>query len=341
MAEAVAEERPTQAPRFYCHICNMEINIVSNTEFVCPLCDGGFVEELPPTPQPSGSNTSADSGNNASTSNPQLSGLDALRGEIATFLMSRNGPNVEISIDPGNRRGNVITIGGGSNSNANRGNTGGGRVRAQNLDRLDNVLLDFLHTISGDDIAFGNSPMFFMGNPGDYAWGREGIDTIVTQLLNQMETSGPPPLPKEKINEIPKHEVTSDEVDKKVQCSVCWEDFRLGETVRKLQCSHLYHENCIVPWLDLHGTCPICRKSLAEEPNEVIGSNENATNNLNRPLGRDTTSDTTGIRNIDNGASGIATNATNTATGGTSTSHTQTQEPNSTFDFERSNEDLD
>lgn len=26
--------------------------------------------------------------------------------------------------------------------------------------------------------------------PGDYAWGREGLDTIVTQLLNQMDNAG-------------------------------------------------------------------------------------------------------------------------------------------------------
>lgn len=30
----------------------------------------------------------------------------------------------------------------------------------------------------------------FFSNPGDYAWGREGLDAIVTQLLNQMDTTG-------------------------------------------------------------------------------------------------------------------------------------------------------
>jgi len=36
-----------------------------------------------------------------------------------------------------------------------------------------------------------------------------------------------------------------------LQCSVCWEDFRLDEPVRKLPCEHVYHENCIIPWLEL------------------------------------------------------------------------------------------
>lgn len=36
---------------------------------------------------------------------------------------------------------------------------------------------------------------------------------------------------------------------------------------------HVYHETCIIPWLELHGTCPICRKSLAPEqqPDEQRG----------------------------------------------------------------------
>jgi E3 ubiquitin-protein ligase RNF115/126 len=53
---------------------------------------------------------------------------------------------------------------------------------------------------------------FFLGNPGDYAWGREGLDAIVTQLLNQMDGTGPPPLAKDKIKEIPVVVITQDQV---------------------------------------------------------------------------------------------------------------------------------
>ena len=39
--------------------------------------------------------------------------------------------------------------------------------------------------------------------------------------------------------------------DKRVQCSVCMEDLKLAEEVRQLPCNHLYHHDCIVPWLEL------------------------------------------------------------------------------------------
>lgn len=67
-------------------------------------------------------------------------------------------------------------------------------------------------------------------------------------------------------------EVTEEQVNSKLQCSVCWEDFVLKENVRQLPCQHVYHEICIRPWLELHGTCPICRQNLGsdEPPNDGI-----------------------------------------------------------------------
>ncbi|XP_064550048.1 E3 ubiquitin-protein ligase Iruka [Drosophila montana] len=304
MAEAmVVEERPSVPKRFFCHMCNVEINI-PNTDYTCPLCSNGFVEELPanaPELSASTSSTSSSATNhdtaNAGTSSSintlgsgaGVSGLinvESLRNDIVSLLSMRNVPNLEITIEPNRRHASVMHVGSSGGGNVSGAPTSGassiagGRVRPANLDRLDNVLYDFLQSLplagataeivtgpggGGSVGGTGHSHMFFMGNPGDYAWGREGLDTIVTQMLNQMETSGPPPLSTQRINEIPNVKISAEEVERKMQCSVCWDDFKLDESVRKLPCSHLYHENCIVPWLNLHSTCPICRKSLAND----------------------------------------------------------------------------
>lgn len=289
MAEAmVVEERTTAPKRFFCHMCNVEINI-PNTDYTCPLCSNGFVEELPanaPELTASTSGASNDTANASTSSNSSAAGasgllnVESLRNDIVSLLSMRNVPNLEITIEPNRRHTSVMHLGGPGTPMTGTGNIAGGRVRPANLDRLDNVLYDFLQSLplagASTEIVTGpgtggNSHMFFMGNPGDYAWGREGLDTIVTQMLNQMETSGPPPLSSQRINEIPNVKISAEEVDRKMQCSVCWDDFKLDETVRKLPCSHLYHENCIVPWLNLHSTCPICRKSLAsDDDNEDV-----------------------------------------------------------------------
>lgn len=46
--------------------------------------------------------------------------------------------------------------------------------------------------------------------------------------------------------------------DEYLGCSICTEDFTVGEDVRVLPCDHKYHPNCIDPWLiNVSGTCPL------------------------------------------------------------------------------------
>jgi E3 ubiquitin-protein ligase RNF115/126 len=41
------------------------------------------------------------------------------------------------------------------------------------------------------NMIFLIADFFLLGNPGEYVWGCEGLDGIVTKLLNQMDDSGP------------------------------------------------------------------------------------------------------------------------------------------------------
>uniref|UniRef100_A0A1A9X271 RING-type E3 ubiquitin transferase n=1 Tax=Glossina brevipalpis TaxID=37001 RepID=A0A1A9X271_9MUSC len=275
MAEAVVEERNTMPGRFYCHICNVEIS-APIVGFTCPLCTEGFIEELPP-PERNVSNNDVDNGNTEEflplTRNVLINGLPSLG--------SGDRPNLQISIEAVatlvNNRGNLVTVIGSIGNNRNNDR----RVRPRTLYRLDNTFSNSLLNVFGEvevQTPTG-SRMAFMGNLGD------GLDAVVAQFLNQMGHSRTSPLSRDKIDEIPKFLITDDVVDKQQQCSVCLEYFKLEELVRKLPCSHLFHDDCIVPWLSLHGNCPTCRKSLNvhdEESNAGImdtTSNSDVRNN--------------------------------------------------------------
>ncbi|KAF8754856.1 hypothetical protein HU200_011393 [Digitaria exilis] len=59
-----------------------------------------------------------------------------------------------------------------------------------------------------------------------------------------------------------KHNVTG-AGEEAATCSVCLGVFQNGEMVRLLPvCLHLYHVECIDPWLDAHSSCPICRAGM-------------------------------------------------------------------------------
>jgi len=50
-----------------------------------------------------------------------------------------------------------------------------------------------------------------------------------------------------------------------MECSICMEAFQDGECVRELpMCGHIFHSECIDEWLSLNGSCPICRRDIAE-----------------------------------------------------------------------------
>lgn len=44
-----------------------------------------------------------------------------------------------------------------------------------------------------------------------------------------------------------------------VKCTVCQSTIVEGNGVRLLNCKHLFHVDCIDPWLGLNATCPNCR----------------------------------------------------------------------------------
>ncbi|XP_055060344.1 RING finger protein 150a isoform X3 [Misgurnus anguillicaudatus] len=45
-------------------------------------------------------------------------------------------------------------------------------------------------------------------------------------------------------------------------CAVCIEDYKPNDVVRTLPCRHVFHKNCVDPWLQDHRTCPMCKMNI-------------------------------------------------------------------------------
>ncbi|XP_035447145.1 E3 ubiquitin-protein ligase RNF115 isoform X2 [Spodoptera frugiperda] len=247
MADALVERRPTA--RFFCHRCNIEFEDVLQ-DYTCPYCASGFIEQL--ENETEGLALSGDDFSDADMSNiDDISNIDD---------MSNLDDSDEI---------HHLSQGTPPMLNDLAFLMSGGRLRGAG--RRETLMEQLVWMIGGARPATGavtaGAPFVLVGAPGDYVFGGEGLDAVVTQLLGQLENAGPPPLPREQIAALPSVVVTEEQVAANTSCSVCWENFQSGETVSRLECDHIFHANCIAPWLQLHATCPICRRSLlAEEP---------------------------------------------------------------------------
>ncbi|KAJ2472840.1 hypothetical protein GGI02_001292 [Coemansia sp. RSA 2322] len=135
---------------------------------------------------------------------------------------------------------------------------------------LGNVMASLLGALGGNLRGEGGvggvgGPIFNlpMGNLGDYVWGQNSLDDIITQIMEQNQGAhAPPPASQETILKLPKRAVTSEELQRNLDCGICMEEYKPEEHVVELPCKHAYHKDCIEHWLGMNGTCPICRAAI-------------------------------------------------------------------------------
>lgn len=106
----------------------------------------------------------------------------------------------------------------------------------------------------------------FMGN---------GLQELIEQL-SMNDRRGPPPAPRSAIDAMPTIKISQRHLNTDAHCPVCQDKFELGTRARQMPCDHIYHSDCIVPWLVEHNSCPVCRVELPS-----LGSG-NARSNLNQ-----------------------------------------------------------
>jgi len=70
------------------------------------------------------------------------------------------------------------------------------------------------------------------------------------------------PASKLAIESMPVVRIVPSHVSADSHCAVCKEPFELDAEAREMPCKHIYHSDCILPWLLLHNSCPVCRHKL-------------------------------------------------------------------------------
>lgn len=137
-----------------------------------------------------------------------------------------------------------------------------GRERTESLILINsnNEAIILQGTFGRDDNQEESSNTSSGVSAADYFLG-PGLDILLQRLAeSDLNRSGTPPAKKEAVAALPT--VNIKEV---LGCSVCLEDFEMGAEAKQMPCQHKFHCQCILPWLELHSSCPICRFQLPTE----------------------------------------------------------------------------
>eukprot|EP01018_Ginkgo_biloba_P015336 Gb_29787 [translate_table: standard] len=132
---------------------------------------------------------------------------------------------------------------------------------------------------------------FYVGNPGDYLDAR-GFEQLLQHLAeNDNSRRGAPPAAQSAVENLPLVVIKQEHVeDGSSVCAICKDAVALGDQAKQLPCMHLYHSDCIFPWLRARNSCPVCRYELPTDDPDYEEEKRNATGRTNHNYNEQNTS---------------------------------------------------
>ncbi|KAL5202417.1 hypothetical protein ABZP36_013369 [Zizania latifolia] len=241
--------------RYWCHECEQSIEEAMVEEIKCPFCDSGFVEEM----------TGEE--------------IERLSNRQSQLGFSQWGVPENPFEHPGAER-----VSDDEDDN-DIGREFEGFIRRHRRASALRRMLDSIHDDLRDDqerdssilINAFNQALALQGSvldPDEGQGDSTNDDGLLEEyvlgaglslLLQHLAESDPgrygsPPAKKEAVEALP-----TVKIEEVVSCSVCLDDLELGSQAKQMPCVHKFHSSCILPWLELHSSCPVCRFELPSD----------------------------------------------------------------------------
>ncbi|CAN6320149.1 unnamed protein product [Urochloa humidicola] len=289
------DEESGAASRYYCHMCSLIIRPELGIEEVkCPHCHTGFVEEMAADHRRGGGDAAVrDRAGGDASANANAPDAAALEREVSLWA--------PVLMD-------FLAASYGRGHSLDAAAAGGGDLAAFARRQYRNIaLLQLLNALQEGAAADAGRERVVLVSPADarsMLMGQErgiggagpggaaalgggpggltlgdlflgpGLDLLLEYLAEtDPSRQGTPPARKEAVAALP-----TVRVREAFTCPVCLDEVAAGGEAREMPCKHRFHDPCIVPWLEMHSSCPVCRHPLpAEEaPAEPAGGGRRA-----------------------------------------------------------------
>lgn len=327
---------------YWCHQCNRTVRPTSTDGLVCPTCGGDFLEEIESSGASDFPGVGAHDGFGFGVGEmdgrdrfdapggmpagfrrflpenrglPRYTGRSGSHPAVLQVLEAMSAVLQQIQPPPGGHEtGEVDTSGDGPRGRS--GGVAGGETAGQGFNpmlMLQGQMQNFLGGGGNVEVFFDNGtgiPRRLPGNFGDYFLG-PGLDQLIQQLAdNDPNRYGAPPASKSAVEAMPTVQISEEHLGTDAaQCAVCKDEFIVGKSVRQMPCKHMYHEECIMPWLAVHNSCPVCRYEMPTDDQDYDRSRSsdqagNAASGSSRPRSLRATTNAAGSNTGGGGTSG-------------------------------------
>ncbi|EEF36946.1 zinc finger protein, putative [Ricinus communis] len=256
--------------RYWCHMCSRMVTPVMEAEIKCPLCENGFVEEIGSTRDLNNNGIDFVSERAFSMWAPILLGLMGGLGPVRARITAQEHDSsnnaqeereeLEREFESLFRRrrrnpASILSMLQGSENFENNGESNGNNNNNNNVILVNPFNQEALILQGSFDASQPENPIRNMRSSfRDYLIG-PGLDLLLQHLAeNDPNRYGTLPAQKKAVKAMP-----TIAVEQNAECSVCLEEFEIGGEAKEMPCKHKFHSACILPWLELHSSCPVCR----------------------------------------------------------------------------------
>ncbi|KAK8617465.1 hypothetical protein V6N13_080381 [Hibiscus sabdariffa] len=256
---------------FFCYQCNRTVTVTispSSSDPSCPICNDGFLEEYESSNPNQVSGFPNPNPNSIPFSDPFLTLADPFASLLPLLFPAVSSSSSSSSSSSTTNSSSSASV--DPNNPSLSGPTRSARGDPFVFDPfafIQNHLNDLRSSGARIEFVIQNNPseagFRLPANIGDYFIG-PGLEQLIQQLAeNDPNRYGTPPASKSAIEALPSVNITKNDLNSEFnQCAVCMDEFEEGTEAKQMPCKHLYHKDCILPWLELHNSCPVCRHEL-------------------------------------------------------------------------------